>query len=139
MDDALFGIGGADQAHAEFRRIALQRGELLGAFHVRDGQAMARRIESRRGGQVVIGHRQRKVGTTHLAARDAKRLKSLRTRHLMHEVAVDIDQAGAIIAGFHHMGVPDLFVQRARLFRHNGSPPRHPRVRMQGLRIIARL
>jgi hypothetical protein len=68
MHNALLAIRIADQADAEFGRVAFQRGKLLRAFRVLDGDAMPRAIAPRGGGQVVIGHRQRKIGAAHLAA-----------------------------------------------------------------------
>src|SRR3546814_4775174 len=39
----------------------------------------------------------------------------------MHEMAIDIDQAGAIWTAFDDMRVPNLFIERARL-DHNDFP-----------------
>jgi hypothetical protein len=112
MDDALLGISVADVADAEFGGIAFERGQLLRALGVKDGNAMACRIATRGRGQVVIGNRQRQIGAADLAPGHAKRLERLRARHFVNEVAVDIEQAGAIVAVLDDMGVPDLFIER---------------------------
>jgi hypothetical protein len=111
VDNALRRVGIADIADAEFGRIALQRGKLLRAVGIGNGNAVALRVAAR-GRQVVIGHGQRQIGAAHLAPGKAERLERLGARHFVNEVAVDIDQAGAIIAVFHDVGVPDLFVER---------------------------
>ncbi len=54
--------------HAEFGRVALQRGELLGAFGSAIGRRMAAGVDARRGRQIMIRHRKRKIGPAHLAA-----------------------------------------------------------------------
>jgi hypothetical protein len=42
----------------------------------------------------------------------------------MDEVAVDIDQAGAVVLAFDDVSVPDLLVKRAGLGCHDGPAPR---------------
>ena len=63
----------------------------------------------------MIDHGKRLVGCTHLPAGHAQALKGLRARHFMHQVPVDIEEAGAVRRLMHEMGVPDLVVERARL------------------------
>ena len=72
------------------------------------------------GRHVVIDHAQSFLGRAHLAARQAQAFERLRARHLMHEMAVDIEQARAVRLLVNQMVVPDLVVQRAR-FTH-GCP-----------------
>ena len=67
------------------------------------------------GRHVVIDHQQRLLRRAHLAAGQAQALERLRARHLMHEVAVDIDQAGAVGLLVDQVVVPDLVVEGARL------------------------
>jgi hypothetical protein len=53
----------------------------------------------------------------------AQTLEGLRARHLVDEVAVDIEEAGLILEPLDDMIVPDLVEQGARLDgRHRGSP-----------------
>src|SRR5664279_4377834 len=66
------------------------------------------------GRHVVVDHGQRLVGRVHLAARRAQALEGLRARHLVHQMAVDIDQAGSIRRLVHQMVVPDLVVEGTR-------------------------
>src|SRR5919199_466382 len=51
------------------------------------------------------------------APRVAEAFEGLRARHLVHEVAVDIEQAGSVREAIDDVVVPDLVVKRARL-RH---------------------
>jgi hypothetical protein len=67
----------------------------------------------------MIGHGQREIGPAHRAPGDAKPLERLRAGHLMDEVAIDIDQAGAVIAPRDDMRVPDFLVEGAGLAGHD--------------------
>ncbi len=118
MDDALFGRGGVDVVDAEGRRIRLQRGELGGALRVLDRQAVASGIGARGGRQIVVGNGQRQVGAAHFASRQPQRFEGLGTGDLVHQMAVDIEDARAIVAALDHMGVPDFFIKRARFAGH---------------------
>ena len=46
--------------------------------------------------------------------------ESLRAGHLVHEVAIDVEQTGAVLGRMGQMGIPDLVVKR--LPGHAGSP-----------------
>ena len=48
------------------------------------------------GRHVVVDDGERLLRRAHLAAGDAQALEGLRARHLVHEVAVDIEEAGAV-------------------------------------------
>ena len=50
----------------------------------------------------------------HLAARQAQAFEGLRRGDFMHEMTVDIEQAGAVLLLMHQMVVPDLVVERTR-------------------------
>jgi len=67
------------------------------------------------GRHVVIDHAERLLRRAHLAAGKPQALEGLRAGHLMHQVPVDIDQAGAVRLLVDQMVVPDLVVERARL------------------------
>jgi len=69
------------------------------------------------GRHVVIDHQQRLVGRVHLAAGQPQALERLRRRHLMDDVAVDVEQAGAVRLLIDQMVGPDLVVKRARFHR----------------------
>ena len=63
------------------------------------------------GRHVVVDDGERLLRRAHLAARHAQALERLRARHLVDEVAVDIEQAGAVGLLVDHMVVPDLVVE----------------------------
>ena len=67
---------------------------------------------------VVVDDGERLLRRAHLAAGHAQALEGLRARHLVDEMAVDIDEARAA-RRLDDVVVPDLVVQRARL-GHNG-------------------
>jgi hypothetical protein len=67
------------------------------------------------GRHVMIDHGKRLLRRAHLATGHAQALESLRARHLVHQMAIDIDQAGAVRCLVHQMGVPDLVVEGAWL------------------------
>ena len=114
MDNALLAVGRADIFDAEGGGVGLKRGQLLRAFDIGNRDAVARRILARGGRQIMVGHRQRQVRTANGAARSAQSFKRLRAGDFVHQMAVDKDQAGAIVAPVNDMGVPDFFVQSAR-------------------------
>ena len=58
----------------------------------------------------MVRNRQRQIGPAHLAAGKTQRLEGLRAGDFVDEVAVDEDQAGAVIAALDHVFVPDLLV-----------------------------
>ncbi len=83
--------------------------DLGGALRVRIGQ---RAVGGR---DVVVDHQQRLLRRAHLAARQAQPLEGLRRGHLVDEVAVDVDQAGAVRLLVHQVVFPDLVVEGTRL------------------------
>ncbi len=118
MHDPLPRIERIDIGHAELGDIAPQRRELAGAGRVRDRQRVAGGIDARRGRQIVIGHREGKVGAAHRAIGRAEAGKGLRAGDFVDEVPIDIDQAGAIVPALDDMVGPDLLVQGAGFTRH---------------------
>ena len=62
----------------------------------------------------------------HLAAGLPQTLESLRAHDLMDEVAIDIEQGGAVLRLMHQVIVPDLVVQRPR-FGHEAQILHHER------------
>ena len=65
------------------------------------------------GRHVVIDHGKRLFRCADLAPGDAQALEGLWARHLMHQMPVDIEQAGAVRRLVHQMRVPDLIVEGA--------------------------
>ncbi len=82
---------------------------LLDAFRIGIG------LRTIGGRDVVIHHGQRLLRRVHLAAGGAQSFEGLRRGHLVHQMAVDIEQAGAVVGFVHQMVVPDLVVQRGRI------------------------
>ncbi len=74
--------------HAELFAVALERFHLHARKLVLDARGHGRAV----GGRVVVGGRERAVGTAHLAPRKAQAVERLRARDLVHEVQVDVDR-----------------------------------------------
>jgi len=72
-------------------------------------------LAARGGGHVVVRHGDGLVGRMNLAAGHAQPLEGLRAGHLVHQVPVDVEGAGAILLAADHMAVPDLVEQRPGL------------------------
>jgi hypothetical protein len=63
----------------------------------------------------VVDHGERLLRRAHLAAGHAQALEGLRRGHLVDEMPVDVEQAGAVRLDFvDQMVVPDLVVERTR-------------------------
>ena len=88
------------------------------------------------GRHVVVGHGERLLRRAHLAAGHAQPLEGLRARHLVDEVAVDIEEARAVGLRLDDVVVPDLVVERARL-GHNLLRRHVWRLRLQGARYLS--
>ena len=82
--------------------------DLLDAFRI------GIRLGAIGGRHVVIDHGERLLRRVHLAAGHAQAFERLRRGHLVHQMAVDIEQAGAVLGLVHQMVVPDLVVQGGR-------------------------
>lgn len=67
-----------------------------------------------RGRHVVIDHGQRLFRMAHLAARHAQAFESLRARHFVHKMAINIKEAGTIVLLIHYMVVPNLVIKCTR-------------------------
>ena len=108
MHDALTDIADGVVMDAEIARVLIEGCHLNAAFlgHLIGVLATCR------GGHVVIRHGNGFLRRAHLAARHAQPFEGLRACDLMHEVAVDIEQAGAILGLMGEMGIPDLVVKR---------------------------
>ena len=63
----------------------------------------------------MVGDRDGQVRPAQLAAGHAQTLERLRAGHLVHQVAVDVEDAGAVRELLHDVAVPDLVEQRAWL------------------------
>ena len=108
VDDALTPVEFVVVFDAEFFGVLGHHANLLGGFRVRIG------LGAIGGRDVVVDHRQRLLRRANFSSRRAQPFKRLRRCHLMDEMAVDIDQAGAVIGLVNQMVVPDFVIQRGR-------------------------
>ena len=104
VDDALAYIEDRDVRHAEFDDVLLQGLDLDAAVLLLDagGRAVAD------GRDVMVGDGDGQVGATQLAAGQPQALEGLRAGHLVQEVAVDVEDAGAVGKSLDDVAVPDL-------------------------------
>ena len=107
MHDALPHVRHRIVDHPEITRVLVERLDLNPAFLVVDVG-----LTPRRGGHVVVGHGDGLFGRAHLAVGQAQAFERLRRRDLMHEVTVDIQQAGAVVGLLDDMVVPDFVIER---------------------------
>ena len=107
VDDALAVVELAEIFDAELARVLGERRDLQRRFRIVDAVAAVG------GRHVVVDHGERLLRRAHLAAGHAQALEGLRARHLVDEMPVDIEQAGAVRRLVHQMVVPDLVVEGA--------------------------
>jgi hypothetical protein len=105
VHDALAAVELVEIFDAEVLGVLCQRLDLFGALRIRIGEFAIRRRH------VVIDHGKRFFGRAHLAAGRAQSLERLRARHLVHEMAIDVEQAGSVRGFVDQMVVPDLVVE----------------------------
>ena len=118
MDDALSHVEHGDIGHAEFRDVGFQGCHLQAGLLVLDAAATVL------GRDVVIGHGERRLRAAHRQTGPAEAGESLRAAVFVQEMAIDIENAGAVAETVDDVGVPYLVEQGARLcFRHG---PFHP-------------
>ena len=108
VHDALALVVFVEIFDAEIARVFREHRDLLGAFRIRIGQ---RAVGGR---HVVVDNGERLFRRAHFAPRQAQAFERLRRSHFMHEMTVDIEQAGAVILLMHQMVVPDLVVEGTR-------------------------
>ncbi len=107
VHDALTHVRDGIIMHAEFARIFVQRLHLNAAFF-----GHLHRVVAPCGGRhVVVRHGNGLVRCVDLAPRHAQAFKGLGAGHFVHQMAVDIQQAGAIIGFVRDMGVPDFVIE----------------------------
>ena len=122
MDDALPHVEHGDIGHAEFRDVGFQ------GFHLQAGLLVLDAAATVLGRDVVIGHGERRLRrrlrAAHRQTGPAQAGESLRAAVFVQEMAIDIENAGAVAETLDDVGVPYLVEQGARLcFRHC---PFHP-------------
>ncbi len=109
VDDALADIVLGIIFDAEILGVPGQRLDLDAAFLVLDAE-----LALRRGRDIVIDHGQRLFRMPDLAAAHPQALEGLRAGHFVDEMAVDIEQAGAVVLAVDDVVVEDLVVEGAR-------------------------
>ena len=108
VDDALALVELVEILDAEILGVLRHDGDLLGAFRIGIG------LRAIRGRHVMIYYGQRLLRRMYLAPRRAQAFEGLRRGHLVHEMAVDIEQTGSVRLLVHQVVVPDLVVESAR-------------------------
>ena len=102
MHDALADIVHAEIIDAEIGRVLFQGLDLNAALLVVDA------LRTVGGGHIMVGDREGRFRMPDLAAGGAESFECLRARYLVNEVAVDIEEASAVLLSINQMSVPDL-------------------------------
>ena len=105
VHDALADVVDVEQRDAELAAVLLQGLDLDARLLLGDA------LRAVGGRHVVIGHGERGVGPAHRATALAQALERLRTGHLVDQVAVDVQQAGAVVLLVDQVRLPDLVEQ----------------------------
>src|ERR1700733_12534441 len=87
VDDALTNIVHREIFDTKFPRIGFESCDLMRGFRI----CNARRAVRRR--HIVVRNGQREIGTADFAAGCAQTFERLRTRYLMYQMPIDIDEA----------------------------------------------
>ena len=114
MDDALLNIGGVNIRNAKLRCVTFQCFQLLCAFGVSNRDIIPVAVQACRSWKIVVRHGQSQVWSPYTASGNAQAFKSLWTRDLVNQMAINEDQACSVAALLHDMGIPDFFVQCLR-------------------------
>ncbi len=105
MDDTL-----ADVVHFEFGDAKLGAiGVECFDLQARNGIGNALRTISRR--HVMVGYSDSRIGTAWDASGELQPLEGLWAGDFVHQMAINIEQRGAIRFDMNHMGVPQFLVQ----------------------------
>ena len=107
MDDALAAVVLVEIIDAEILGIGGERLDLDAAFLILDA------LRAIGGRHIMIDDSERLLRRAHLAPGESQPFECLRARHLVDEMAVDIDEAGAVVLAIDHMVVEDFVVERA--------------------------
>ena len=98
---------GKECRRTEFRHVAVQRGDLFFADGV--GDAVIAQLPAR-GGGVVVGGGYDRADAPDFATSLTDALKRLRAGDFVHQMAVDVEDGGAVVFGVDDMLVPNLVV-----------------------------
>jgi hypothetical protein len=78
------------------------------------GSAIGRIVAAGRGRDVVVGGGEDRSDAPRVPVRHLQALEGLGAGHLVDDVAVDVEQRGAVRALADDVGIPELFVEGAR-------------------------
>jgi hypothetical protein len=95
---------------AEGLDVGVERDDLLLGNRIGDAVVAALPVIGR---CVVVGGRDDRTLAPDLAAGQPQTLEGLRARHLVHQVAVDVEDGRAVVLGVDGVLVPELVVKRA--------------------------
>ncbi|MPL60950.1 hypothetical protein SDC9_06515 [bioreactor metagenome] len=109
VHDALTDVGNRVVVDAEVPGVLVERLDLDPAFLVLDPL-----LAVGGGRNVVVGNSDGLFRRAHLATGQTQPLEGLRAGHLVHEVAVDVEQAGAVSVFRDDVGIPDLVIEGLR-------------------------
>ena len=129
VDDAVARVVDAEQRNPELLAVADQGVDLELRVLAHPFAAV--------GGDVVVDHRDGRVGAPHPAPRLPQPLVGLRGRHLVGEVTVDVEQAGAVFLGRDDVAVPD-FLEQGPWLRHRHAPGTVAGCRASGIGQVSR-
>ena len=116
MHDALsFGQKRKERGRTELFHVGVEGGDLF--FADRVGDAVVAQLPTG-GGRVVVGGGHNRADPPDLAPGLANALKRLGAGDFVHQVAVDVEDGGAVFFGVDDVFVPNLVVKRAS---HEGS------------------
>ena len=107
MHDALALVGNIKVRDALLARIRIQ------GFHLQTGNRVGDAGAAIGGGHVVIDHGQISRNPPGLASGELEPVEGLRAGHFMEQVAVDVDETGAVFFLMDDVGVPELVVERS--------------------------
>ena len=119
VDDALAGCTHREERDTEVRGVSAQRVHLLRADGVRDRPLG--------GGDVVVHRRDGEIGPPDRASVQPETVERLRTRDLVNQVQVDVEQVWFAIGSMNDVTLPDLLSKR---LRHECSSPSDVRARL---------
>jgi hypothetical protein len=106
VHDALADVAHGQIFDAEFAGVCFECRDLLCGFRIGDsGRAVG-------GRHIVIGDRERQIGTADLSFRVAETLEGLRARHFVDEMAIDIKHTRFALRLMDEMRIPDFVVKR---------------------------
>ena len=105
MHDTLAHICHLEFGDTQFFTILIER------FHLQTRNGIGDALRATGSRHVVICHRQHGINAPRLASGQTQALEGLRAGHFMHQMAVYVDQRGAVGFLTHYVAVPDFVVK----------------------------